>query len=34
MDRSEPLFNMNWHFAEDEVPSIEFPGFVVITGGR
>jgi len=34
VDRSEPLFNMNWQFAEDEVPSIEFPGFVVITGGR
>ena len=32
--RGEPLFNLSGHFAEDEVPFIEFPDFMLMAGGR
>src|SRR5229473_2470219 len=32
--RGEPLFNVSGHFAEDEVPFIEFPDFMLRAGGR
>ncbi len=32
--RGEPLFNVSGHFAEDEVPFIEFPDFMLMAGGR
>ncbi len=32
--RGEPLFNVSGRFAEDEIPFIEFPGLVLIPGGR
>ena len=32
--RGEPLFNVSGHFAEDEVPFVEFPDFMLMAGGR
>jgi DNA-binding transcriptional LysR family regulator len=32
--RGEPLFNLSGHFAEDEVPFIEFPDFMLMAAGR
>jgi len=32
--RGEPLFNLSGHFAEDEVPFLEFPGLRLVAGGR
>ena len=32
--RGEPLFNLSGHFAEDEVPFLEFPALRLVSGGR
>jgi DNA-binding transcriptional LysR family regulator len=32
--RGEPLFSVSGHFAEDEVPFLEFPGLRLVAGGR
>ena len=31
--RGEPLFNLSGHFAEEEIPFLEFPGFMLVSGG-
>jgi DNA-binding transcriptional LysR family regulator len=31
--RGEPLFNLSGHFAEEEIPFLEFPGFMLVAGG-